>query len=402
MRSRLYGRHVAPAVAIGVLILQIGCGRPTPSSTNSTSQPAPPAVASSPSDTIVTLTPRCAAELRQHIQQGASKQLVFIAVSKLPNVSLCRYELEFRDPTLANVILSSSQGIALAIDRDDAPFLKGTILDYLPDPGGFKFTNPREDYSLLSEYRAEQAEEARLRAIQAVQVKQINPIRATADLLTSRRQAAFEELQVWWKFHQTDAHSSGNSKVGRVDNYIPKRGTSITVVFTGDPEQQNGGVYLINPDGRQTRIFQGQNYLNGDDQFIDTNGDGLPEIVTSNDIGGHDENNPNKIVTDATSLCILPISAEQVPLLRIVFDVRRFKSNLTWRWKLLDRSMGTRDVVIEQQAVGNWTERARFVWSAEKSRYEGPHGSKSDGFIANSGNIETEQIKQFMKTPRTE
>jgi hypothetical protein len=173
------------------------------------------------------------------------------------------------------------------------------------------------------------------------------------------------------------------------------------VVFTGDPDKEKGGFYLINSDGRQTRVFHENNYLDDESQFVDVNGDGLPEIVHCAALGGKAEDNPNKVVIDATSVDIIPISSEQVPLLRLVFDVRPFRAKPSWQWRLEENSTGTRDVVVEQQSLDGWMERAKFVWSADKSRFEGPEGSKADGFIARSGDIEPEQIRQFMRLPQS-
>jgi hypothetical protein len=235
-----------------------------------------------------------------------------------------------------------------------------------------------------------------------VKAGRIEPHPAVPVLLTPERQKAFEELQSWWKTHQPEADVSFDDPVGRVDRYLQAGGEPITVVFTGEPEKQNGEFCLINADGRQTRIFQRTNYLDEDDQFVDVNGDQLPEIVACHAMGGHADENRNRVVTDAAGLNILPITSEQVPLLRVIFDVRPFNAPATWRWRLVEKTAGVRDVVVERQAAGEWHEQARFVWSAEKSKYEGPSGSKQAGFLAAAGNIETAQIEEFLKRTRTE
>jgi Fe-S cluster assembly iron-binding protein IscA len=76
------------------------------------------------------------------MQQDVRKKLLFISVKAEQNCVGFRYESDLRDSAPANnVILKSSEGIALAIDSDDVAFLKGTTLDYLADPGGFKFSH---------------------------------------------------------------------------------------------------------------------------------------------------------------------------------------------------------------------------------------------------------------------
>lgn len=346
------------------------------------------------------MTPRCAAELRERMQRGAHRKILFISVKAEQNCTGFLYEMDFRESPPENVILTSSEGIALAIDGDDAAFLRGVTLDYLADPGGFKFTNYKEDTSLLSEYREKREAEERERPALEARANLMDPALLAAELLTSRRQAAFDDLQLWWRFHQSEAASSVRATVGRVDRYEDANGKWITVVFTGDAEKQNGGIYLIQANGHQIPVWHGNNFLDGDDQFVDVNGDDLPEIVANDSPGATDEDNPNRLVTDATSLIILPITSEQVPLLYIVFDVRSINSKPSWRGKIVENSTRFRDVVLEQQTGGEWTQRAKFVWSAEKSTYEGPRGSKVDGFIASPGDIELETVKQFLKRRR--
>ncbi|MBC7822063.1 MAG: hypothetical protein IAG10_34695 [Planctomycetaceae bacterium] len=187
-----------------------------------------------------------------------------------------------------------------------------------------------------------------------------------------------------------------------MDRYQQPNGQWITIVFTGDLEQQNGAFYLINPNGRQTPVFQGMNYIDDGSQVVDLNGDHVPEIVVAITLGEHDDGNPNKVVTDATSLDILPISSEQVPLLRIIFDVRPFNAMPSWRWRLAETSKGIRDVVLDQQTGRDWIERARFAWSSKESKFEGSNGSKGEGFIASPADLGREQIRRFMQRTRPE
>ncbi len=170
-----------------------------------------------------------------------------------------------------------------------------------------------------------------MRPIEEARANQIDSQKAVANLQTPQRQQAFEDLQLWWKFHQPESFSAVRSAVGRVDRFALANGESITVVFTGGPEKQKGGIYPIKADGRLIHIFQGNNYLGDNDQFVDVNGDGLPEIVCAHDIGEFDDGNPKKVVTEATNLNIVAVSSDQMPLLRIVFDVRPFRVTPTWR-----------------------------------------------------------------------
>lgn len=229
---------------------------------------------------------------------------------------------------------------------------------------------------------------------------QFDPQVAVADLLTERREQAFKDLQSWWKSHQPEVDRSYYAKIRKVERYQGPNDSPITVVFTGTPGSQIGEIYLINSDGRQTKILQGHGVTDGDDVIVDVNGDKLPEIVAVNDFAAAHEykiGKPERVVTVAKGLTIIPITPEQIPLLQVIFDVRPFKATPTWRWSFVEKSGGVSDVLIEQQQQGEWTERARFVWSELKSQFEGPAGSESEGFIANAGNLDKEQIEQFFK-----
>lgn len=388
-----------------VVLLQFGCGSsaPNPAMTSKESVPQEAKFGTQLADSsevIVALTPRTAAELRKYLEQADTSASIFIAVTAENNCSGFRYELEVRDSLEGeNVILTSCEGIPLAIDRDDAAFLKGTTLDYVDDPKGFKFNASHVDTMLLTEYRAKRDEEARVRPIEEAKAKLIRPEQAVKDLLTPKRQQAFEDLELWWKFNQPEAWSSYRSTVGRVDRYQEASGKWITVVFTGEPERQKGGVYLINDNGLQTRIYGGRNLIDDNDQFVDVNGDGLPEMAAEIPTGAHDENDPNRLGTLGTEFCILPITSEQIPLLEVHYDVRAVDVAVTWRVRIAEGRAGTREVILEQQVMDQWKERARFIWSPEKSKFIGPSGSKEEGFIFSPGAMEPTRREEFMRRP---
>lgn len=389
-------------LVFGVMLVAWGCGQSAP---NATTAPSPMVESPAPkkteaSDSILALTERCSAELRRRMEEEPSHQVVYVAVEVAANCTGYRYELEFRNAVPENVIQATSQGIPLAIERDDVEFLRGTTLDYLADPGGFVFENPRSNTSLLSEYRKLREEEARRRPVEEARAKRIDPQRAVADLRTPRRQEAFDDLQLWWKFYQPDVYFQTEETIHKVERYELAGGSQITVVLTENPDDSDLGIYLINDDGRQTPIFHGNNLIDQDDQFVDVTGDGIPEIVVLSPMDGRDEKNPDKAAWAVTSLDIIPITQEQVPLLRMVFDVRPYDARPAWRWSLVENPPGARDVVLEHESGGEWTERARFRWSDNDSRYEGPAGSGPDGFISRSGDIAPTQIEEFLKQRR--
>ena len=60
------------------------------------------------------------------------------------------------NPSELQFVLLHSQGIAIAIEKDDVPFLNGTQLDYATlesGESGFVFRNPNENLSMLDELR---------------------------------------------------------------------------------------------------------------------------------------------------------------------------------------------------------------------------------------------------------
>lgn len=54
------------------------------------------------------------------------------------------YKLEFDDRQRANDIVIDRDEVRIFVDRDSAPFLAGTVIDFTGGlyGGGFKFTNP--------------------------------------------------------------------------------------------------------------------------------------------------------------------------------------------------------------------------------------------------------------------
>ncbi|MDB5384789.1 MAG: hypothetical protein JWM11_435 [Planctomycetaceae bacterium] len=428
------------------LFILSGCGQPNQASPSVASAtppqpasspvnlPSPPPATTSPANAanakIIDLTPNTVAKLRPMLQKMEGTPYLCIGVTATENCTGYRYELDLKSElTPPNAVVTTVDGIQVAIAPDDVAFLKGTTLDYLAQPGGFVFNTPHPDTSLLREYREKQAAEERQRLIDMELVKSVDPVRSVAELLTPRRQAAYEQLQLWWKFNQPAAHSEYYTTVGRVDRYHLPDGQWLTVVFRGEPDQQQGAFCLIQDDGRQSLPFHGQNLIDEDDQFLDVNGDGLPEIVAVQTMGHHAKDDKKRIACEGTSLDIIPIAAAQTPLLRIIFDPRPFRTESTWRWQLVPSSAASQsrsptlpsqqptsppdspdaarppatepsvqDVILERQQNGKWTTQARFVWSPATQNYQGPSGSIKDGFIASTKSLETADIERFLQS----
>lgn len=390
------------SLGVAATIIHVcGCGNSASSRSEITpATTSPPNSKTEPGilDAIVTVTPRCAEELAEYIQEG---QTVIISLAKESAGASSRYELEFRESAgIENAIIVPIEGLRLAIHQDDIELVKGTTLDYLPNAGVLKLSNTRSEISLPKEYVAMPARTYSVLPGHIERAKEVDPERAVAELQTTKRQEAFRQLQVLWKLHHPDVGSMAHETVCHVDRYQLPSGQRLTVVFTkllpSDPGGRTGVIYLINANGLPSPIFQGNNYIEADDRFVDVNGDSFPEIVCSVELAAMSEGNPKRAITEATEVCVIPIASAQVPLLRVLFDNRRFGAEPTWRWRLDSISDGTRVVIIEQRAGNDWTERARYKWSAKKRRFEGPAGSTGDGFIADSGDMDPELYEQFM------
>ncbi|MBC7819910.1 MAG: hypothetical protein IAG10_23755, partial [Planctomycetaceae bacterium] len=105
---------------VSILSLQSGCE-------NSVPKPEASIAETTSSEVVVTITPRCAAKLREHLQLDGLRKILFVSVTVEPNCKGFLYELSFREPPpMEDAFITSSQGIEFAIDRDDVAFLNGT------------------------------------------------------------------------------------------------------------------------------------------------------------------------------------------------------------------------------------------------------------------------------------
>ncbi|MEQ8855408.1 iron-sulfur cluster biosynthesis family protein [Gimesia sp.] len=394
-------------IAVFGMLLQLGCERSTapssaPSSkaeltTKSDSLKSETPVADSTSEVTLKFTPRCAKKMQQLLKQTAPGSVLEVSVIPVVNCQGFNYSMSFMEPSEETTgILTVIDKIPIVVAQDDAVFLQKATIDYKKDEGGFEFINPDADIAVLDEYKKLKEEEERRRPIEEAQAKQIDPKLAAADLFTDQRQQAFEALNLWWKFNQPEQAISYPATVGRVDRYQLSSGENVAVVFTGAPGKQEGGVHLVDENGRNV-FYSYTDYIDETDQFIDVNGDGVPEIVSESSMSYHSDDSTNKAVTEATSVSVIALSTKRSTLHRLVFDVRPFKEESTWRWKLVENPAGTMDLIIEAPVEDGWEERAKFAWSREKTRFEGPAGSKEEGFISMPDQFSKERFKEFMK-----
>ena len=222
----------------------------------------------------------------------------------------------------------------------------------------------------------------------------IDPSVEVTRLLSPHRQDAYERLRGWWLENQPDAPILFGSEIGHVEKYTVDD-EPIYVIFSGAEGKQEGGVCLVDSDGHIVPIFQGNNHLTGDDRFLDVNGDGIPEIVSVSAMGGKHDGNPNRVVTDTTNIDIIPINRIQQPLLRILFDKRKFNESPNWRWELDTSSNGMGIIRLFRNSDDNPV--VQFEWNGESSEFTCPNGSMNDGYIARAGQMPLELIEDFIR-----
>ncbi|PQO27833.1 hypothetical protein [Blastopirellula marina] len=221
----------------------------------------------------------------------------------------------------------------------------------------------------------------------------IDPSLEVARLLTPERQSAYERLREWWFENQPDAPILSGSEIGHVEKYDVDDET-IYVIFSGANGKHEGGICLVDSTGKINPIFQGNNYLTEEDRFMDVNGDGIPEIISVTTMGGKHESNPNRIVTNTTNIDIIPVNRVQKPLLRILFDKRKFRESSKWRWELDNSSNAT---VIRLFRISESNPIVHFEWNSQIGEFNCPNGSLSDGFIARPGQIPLDLIEDFIR-----
>lgn len=219
-------------------------------------------------------------------------------------------------------------------------------------------------------------------ALEATRLMSINPMRA------------LNRLQNWWATNQPDARALSVDFVGHVERYMVDN-RAIYVIFDGRKGKQEGGMCLVDSNGCLVPIFQGNNFLSGDDQFIDLNGDGIPEILAVKIMGGKRPNNPNRVVTDTTCIDIIPISRQQTPLLRILFDKRKFGEPPTWHWSLKFLEDGRSAITLSNSTSD--VPFVEFVWHPAIGAFHCPCGSISAGYIARAGDIPLQLIEEFVR-----
>lgn len=110
-------------------------------------------------DMVFNLSNAAAPELRAAMASvpDGTHLVVFVDVDDEKYCTGFHYNLQvMSNPSKTRFVMTESNGIQLAIEKDDVKFLDGTTLDYATlssGTSGFVFRNPNENVSLPSELR---------------------------------------------------------------------------------------------------------------------------------------------------------------------------------------------------------------------------------------------------------
>lgn len=293
------------------------------------------------------------------------------------------------DKSPREYVFLKSNGIDVAVARDNVKALNGTTLDWVQrETGevGFDFYNPNP-----FDWREG-------RKVTVEQTRDIDPAIEAKRLMTPQRKEAYERLRLWWLANESKSGILHSEEIALVESYTVD-GEEIYIIFSDEPGKPVGGFCLVDARGRTIPVFSGYNYLSEKDKFVDVNGDGIPEIITATTWGTNEPDNPRKAATNATGVIVLPIGRTQQPLLQIVFDKRHWRDPGTWTWEL-DTS-DEKGAIVKLYPSPGGPPIAEFKWEPEQRAFSGPPGSKEEGFIARAGHLPfEEEVRPFIAPDR--
>jgi iron-sulfur cluster assembly accessory protein len=91
----------------------------------------------------ITLTVPAAENVRRFMRaEGHSAESALRVSVKHGGPTGFMYDLTFDRAARSGDVQSSSQGIAIRVDPESWPYLVGTVIDWDPEGGGFRFRNP--------------------------------------------------------------------------------------------------------------------------------------------------------------------------------------------------------------------------------------------------------------------
>jgi len=267
-----------------------------------------------PQTTVVELTPRAARKLRSLITQ-LDKGFVVVGAKASRTCTGCKYSLQFQLTPNVEFIKGTSQGVAIAVHKSEADFMRGVKLDWMEKPCGFKFDHPHPDLKLLPGYKAFVARRIPIRKRQQKRARGVDPVQAVADLLTDKRQRAFDDLRLYNRFVVE------NEKVEDVDPLMeetknrqieithvlrcPQRmGPPIIAAFEhGEKGKVEGTGCFFAADGKRLFI---ESIDPREDALLDIDGDGVLDLVDGSDRYVTERKKSNQVWMQYTSLEIRP------------------------------------------------------------------------------------------------
>jgi len=94
-------------------------------------------------ETILTLTPRAAAEVKDILTKPENAGKNFRVYVEQGGCSGMQYGMVFDEPRAGDLI-SGQEGVTVLVDAISAQYLRGTVVDFSDalTAGGFKITNP--------------------------------------------------------------------------------------------------------------------------------------------------------------------------------------------------------------------------------------------------------------------
>jgi iron-sulfur cluster assembly accessory protein len=407
-----------------VMLGEFGCSEPPPMSDPAVSAPAtatnkanadttPAATASPPPastpSAAIQLTDVAAARIRD-IMQEQGEEYLLVSVNVAENCKGFRYNMKLGQPEPEERYeLGVVKNLKVAVEKDDAKFLQGTVLDYLQEdePGqtGFKFNNPHEDVMLLPEYQ-QMAEQMKQKwETDKEKSKTIDPQKAWAELMTPNRQLAYESLQIYNRYFGPHPETSppANGKSGLYDYdrevthvmQIPDAtGEMLIAVFTnGRAGFYLGNCSLFDQKGLEVATC----YLNDGDFFADMNGDGVWELTKTITAGIQPRAGGQRAVGCCRKFSITTIGRNSRCLLTIAFDAQKQPTDSKWKCMTVPsisaQTDRISDVVLFTPSPQGLLTAAQYIWLADKKQFEGP--LSGSGFIARMGEMSAEEGSIF-------
>jgi len=205
----------------------------------------------------------------------------------------------------------------------------------------------------------------------------------------NQRQAAFEEIVSWQKYHgEKEYEERVWGSVGHVVACPQPSSPPMFAIFSGPKGKTENGFSLVTAKGEFVNFFHAANSLHPPDACFDINGDGVVEIVTSWSCGGSSNQ------WSCELLAVIPVTPEQTPSLAVAYN-RGGREGL-WQWCLgHPTESGVRPIHLRKRINAGWETVASWTWSPRDAAYLGPTGRETNEFLALTRELEWSELKAF-------